>query len=1733
MSGALGEVRVDVGVNMSPLDRGFAKARTKTQQFDRTVSKATKGGTVAMGRLGVSAQKAGVEISRLGGGTAANLTRLAANSNAAATAVTGLGRAANIAAIGGIAAAGAGILALGVAITKGLSAFAPFEQAMRNVATVSGATANEFDQLSKAALDAAAATRFNPQQTADALYALASAGQTVTQQIATLPNVLNFAEAAQANLGQATEIVTSTLNVFSMSAQESARVADVFTAAIGNSALNASRIEVAMRNAAPTAAALGQSFEQTTAALGLLTSAFGNGERAGTGMRAILTEMGDKAGAFGIKVKNSAGEFRPFVDILKDFEKKGVTSTQIIEQFGAEAGPALAALLNQGSGALEKMEARLASSGQAAETAGKQLDTLRGDLDSMNSAWDALWVNFGDSVDGPARDAIQSITGVIRSARDGLADLNEAIETSADYWQAFQDIADFEFPDLGGDAAFEALAPIRESIASDLVAIANFFQLMVNTAADAMNTIIGVFVGGYDVAVGAWGMLPTAFGDLGVQAANALISAISSAVEYVVSGINTIIDAINSVGGSIGNVSFSGFSQLENTFKGSADAAADFASKTMDAALSVDYMGKATTTVTKPVVDFLNSVDASAKAMKNSRDEAKAWSVPVETANDNLKDATRSTTRFSDALIKNNKATKGAGGGQSELNKSLEDYRSIVQRVAEQEMPWLQAAREADELREALNALIAAGENLPEEYVVAVRAKIEKLDKQVANKTGAETGEEFGNAFSSGFGDIFKDIFEGGIDSLDDFLDKVTSKFAGLAYDNIDKLFSGEAFASSGSALGPDPIAAIGSQVGAAAQGGGFLGGATGASAAIGGGATGAMGSIGSIAGGALGSFSLGYQSGSPVMGALGGALSGFSAGLAFSPIGGLIGAVAGGALGFLGGILGGNSEKKKKRRAAQKELNGERGAIDQFLQISNGRGLGDFRSDFDDYSDDSLKYQWLARDAGDYDLQSALEEAHSNYFRLLEKTFRKESAVAIENLNAGFGFDTAFFDASDNMADARDELTGWVDDARYMFDKLREFNNGLDQNEVDTKISEMEHAAQRYAISLVTGVEPMSDVAERINEIKGASVGLEETLVRLAMSAEDAAAAVDDALLTAMDNLREEFFEGITESINELNGKGYINALSDAVEGLSEKMADAALLGVSGARSLEEFDLLIGQITSNAADALPATERAEVYQEALRAVAGASGDASGVIGGLLNNALGDLAEAAAEAADALISAADGMFLGIRGSISQNMGIGFFGEIEAAMSTYQDRLAVSSELGIDATGAMSELSFAIKAISSSSALTTDQLAALAAVFPSISDTLMGIVGAGSDADLADAQAAVDRAKADLRASYQAEVAEIESTISSLAAFISRIEIFKDSLKLDNTLSPLSPLDRLNEAKSIYDESLAGVASGDVEALGRLEQVSRDYLTEARSYHGSSEEYFQIFESVDAALQTALNNAGTQITAAEAQLVELKTQVGGLIDINDSVMSVEDAILGVDAAISALAVAQVAQVQAIYDLAAVRDNQQAAEINSLYQSLLGRDADQSGSAGWQQSLQSGGSIGDVAAGISGSTEAAIRNLYLSILGREPDAAGLTGWANYLRGGGTLAGVSEGIINSPEAAALGITPMADGGTVTGGTPGRDSVPILAMPGEFVMPTMQARNYGAELAAMRAGTFANNDNASVLSELRLLRAEVASLTGVTAAGAQAGVAATKGVSSAIRDQSRLADMVRNTGR
>lgn len=183
--------------------------------------------------------------------------------------------------------------------------------------------------------------------------------------------------------------------------------------------------------------------------------------------------------------------------------------------------------------------------------------------------------------------------------------------------------------------------------------------------------------------------------------------------------------------------------------------------------------------------------------------------------------------------------------------------------------------------------------------------------------------------------------------------------------------------------------------------------------------------------------------------------------------------------------------------------------------------------------------------------------------------------------------------------------------------------------------------------------------------------------------------------------------------------------------------------------------------------------------------------------------------------------------------------------------------------------------------------------------------------------------------------------------------------------------------------------------------------------------------------------TTLISGGTSLTTVTESFLNSDEYYGILR--NDFITDLYESLLGreVDASGQATWLEQFEQgatrgeiVAAIADSA---EGQAAAStdadfISALYESALGREAEQGGLDNWVSLLSSGTSRTDVADAIYSSTEAVTKNnadfvdsLYENALGvsATEDTAGKAGWMAALEHGATQAEVAIGIVGSPEA------------------------------------------------------------------------------------------------------------------
>lgn len=322
--------------------------------------------------------------------------------------------------------------------TLAVKTAADFEDSMLKVQALSGATAEQYQQLSNKARDLGASTAWSATQVADAMGYMALAGFDTEEILASVGSMLNLASASGEDLATVTDILTDSMTAFGDGAEDAARYADVLATTQAKSNTTVGMLGEAFKYVAPLAGSYGYALEDVSTALGVMANAGVKGSMAGTSLSSVITRLGnntngarDAITALGISFYNSDGTARNLSDVLKDMADK--TANMTVEEkahfasvvAGQEAQKGLLAILNQGSEAYAELENAIKDSDDAAGQMAETMESgLGGAIRSLKSALEAVSITLGNTL----APYIKSAADKIKELCDWFQNLSPAAQ---------------------------------------------------------------------------------------------------------------------------------------------------------------------------------------------------------------------------------------------------------------------------------------------------------------------------------------------------------------------------------------------------------------------------------------------------------------------------------------------------------------------------------------------------------------------------------------------------------------------------------------------------------------------------------------------------------------------------------------------------------------------------------------------------------------------------------------------------------------------------------------------------------------------------------------------------------------------------------------------------------------------------------------------------------------------------------------------------------------------------------------------------------------------------------------------------------------------------------------------------------------------------------------------------------------------------------------------------------
>ncbi|KET64322.1 phage tail tape measure protein [Listeria monocytogenes] len=343
-------------------------------------------------------------------------------------------------------------------MVKSTKAYLDFDNEVTEVNSLlreSGESAKEFGDRYTQVFDYAqkASVKYGvaSEQTMLGMKEMVKKGYDINQTMASMPAIFNAARASGDEFETVMSVTTSTLEQFGMISKDTNKqmeytnkVADVLTYVADKTAAGFSDMGTAMNYVGPISHSLGYSLTDTAAAVGLLSNRGIEGQKAGTGLRGMLTSLlkpsksaAEAMSAVGLTIEDNNGNMKTLPTLLDDIndKTKKMTKTQknsfLTMVFGREPLSAVNTLLEAGGDSLRKYSKGAdEANGYTKEVADNMRKAGKFGVDQFKASLEVLEQNVGQKL-------MPALTPIIEWANkmiDKFNDLSGAQQQSIIKW---------------------------------------------------------------------------------------------------------------------------------------------------------------------------------------------------------------------------------------------------------------------------------------------------------------------------------------------------------------------------------------------------------------------------------------------------------------------------------------------------------------------------------------------------------------------------------------------------------------------------------------------------------------------------------------------------------------------------------------------------------------------------------------------------------------------------------------------------------------------------------------------------------------------------------------------------------------------------------------------------------------------------------------------------------------------------------------------------------------------------------------------------------------------------------------------------------------------------------------------------------------------------------------------------------------------------------------------------
>lgn len=397
-----------------------------------------------------------------------------------------------------------------------------YESAMSNVAATMGLTVedvkngtNGYKELSEAAKNAGKNTKYSAAESAEALNYMAQGGYSVQEAISSLESILTGATAGGMELAYTSDMISDTMSALEIETKHMGSYIDKLAKTSQKTSTSMAQLGEGVLQVGGTARKLKGGVTELATSLGILADNGIYGAEGGTALRNIILAMTPTTknakeawDKLGVSAYDANGKLRGLNEIFLDLNKAmdGMSDKErtnmLTDMFNKTDLKSVETLLGSCGKRFDKLSKQIKNSkGAAQEMADVMSNNLKGEMDSLSSATEALGIAAYEKFGGKFREAVSRIKDAVGDLADEMenGELGDSVEILGD---KVGDIAD-------------KLIDFAISIIPELIEKASWLCENIDLVIDAVGTLGALFVftkaiNGIKTLIGTFGTLTSA-----------------------------------------------------------------------------------------------------------------------------------------------------------------------------------------------------------------------------------------------------------------------------------------------------------------------------------------------------------------------------------------------------------------------------------------------------------------------------------------------------------------------------------------------------------------------------------------------------------------------------------------------------------------------------------------------------------------------------------------------------------------------------------------------------------------------------------------------------------------------------------------------------------------------------------------------------------------------------------------------------------------------------------------------------------------------------------------------------------------------------------------------------------------------------------------------------------------------------------------------------------------------